>query len=67
MMHYCGEHNDYNDNISVRFALTNDTPYLALSGEIWGIFRELTEEKWPRYIESALYMEVCISDSSKGD
>ena len=24
-------------------------------GEIWGVFRELYKEKWPRYIESALY------------
>ena len=39
-----------------RFAPTNDTPYLAAMGEIWGIFRELYEEKWPRYIESALVL-----------
>ena len=37
------------------FALTNDTLYLALTGEIWGVFRELYQEKSPRYIESALY------------
>ena len=32
-------------------ALTNDTPHLALTGELW----DFLEEKWPWYIESALY------------
>ena len=40
----------------VIFALTKDTPYLALVGELRGVFHELYEEKWPWYIESALYM-----------
>ena len=31
----------------------NDTLYFALSGQLWGVFRELYKEKWPR--ESALY------------
>ena len=35
--------------------LTNDTPYLALTGELWDVFCELYREKWLRYIESALY------------
>ena len=39
----------------VRFALTKDTTYLTLTGELSGVFRELYEEKWPRYIDSALY------------
>ena len=34
-------HNNYNDKTSIRFALTNDTPYLVLTGEAWGVFREL--------------------------
>ena len=38
--------NNYNyyDKTSVRFALTNDTPYLALTCELWGVFRELYKE-----------------------
>ena len=39
----------------VRFALTKDTTYLTLTGELSGVFRELYEEKWARYIDSALY------------
>ena len=39
-------------------ALTIETPYLNLTGELWGVFRELFKEKWPRYIESALY-SIC--------
>ena len=42
----------------VRFALTNATPYLALTGELCGVFCELYEEKWPRYIESPLYIWI---------
>ena len=34
----------------------NGTPYLALTGELWGVFRENFKEKLPRYIESAQYM-----------
>ena len=30
-------------------------PFLAVTGKLWGVFRELYEEKWPRYIDSALY------------
>ena len=44
----------------VRFALTNDTPYLALTGALWGVFLELYEDKWPRYIESALYLCIIL-------
>ena len=25
-------------------------------GELWGVYRHLYDEKWPRYIESALYV-----------
>ena len=37
------------------FLLTNDTPYTALTGEVWGVFLEFFKEKWSRYIESTLY------------
>ena len=33
-----------------------DTPYLALSGELWGDFSEYLWENWPRYNGTALYM-----------
>ena len=46
---------------SARFALTNDTPWLALTGERWGVFRELYKEKWPWYIDSALYLVLSMS------
>ena len=39
-------------------AFTNDTPYLALTGEIWGVFNEFFSENWPRYIESVLYTSL---------
>ena len=34
----------------------------ALTGELWGVFRELFEEKWPRYVERALYTQILCSD-----
>ena len=37
------------------FKLTTDTPYLAHSGEVCGVFYENFEEVWPRYNGTALY------------
>ena len=34
--------------------LTKGTPYLALTGELWGVFCEDFEENWPCY-STALY------------
>ena len=31
------------------FKLTTDTPYLALTGERWGVYCEYFGENWPRY------------------
>ena len=38
------------------FELTLDTPYLTLTGEIWGIYRDYVEENWPRDNGTALYI-----------
>ena len=35
--------------------LTKDTPYLTLTGELWGVFCEDFEENWPCYNDTALY------------
>ena len=43
------------------FAVMKDTPYLALTGELGGVSRDIFKEIWPRYIESALYV-VCGND-----
>ena len=37
-------------------AATKDTPYLALTGELWGVFCEYLWENWPRYNGNTLYM-----------
>ena len=34
---------------------TKDTPYLALTGNIWGVFCKDLGENWPRYNSTALY------------
>ena len=36
------------------FKLTTDTPYLALTGDLWGVYYENFEENWPRYNGTAL-------------
>ena len=36
------------------FKLTTDTPYLALTGVLWGVYYENFEEKRPRYNGTAL-------------
>ena len=35
---------------------TKDTPYLALAGELWGVFCEYLWQNWPRYNGTALYL-----------
>ena len=37
---------------------TKDTPYLALTGELSGVFCEYSWENWPRYKGTALYIYV---------
>ena len=38
------------------FEFTNDIPYLALAGELWGVFCEHFRENWSRYNDTALYI-----------
>ena len=35
---------------------TKDTPYLALTGELWGVFSEYLWENQPGYHRTALYI-----------
>ena len=37
---------------------TKDSPYLALTGEVWGVFCEYFWENWPRYNSIALYFAI---------
>ena len=37
------------------FKLTIDTPYLALTGELWGVCCKDIGENWPRYIGTVMY------------
>ena len=39
------------------FELTKDTPYLALSGELWSVFYEYFNRNWPCYKGFLLYNE----------
>ena len=38
------------------FELTKDTPYLALSGELWSVFYEYFNRNWACYKGFLLYM-----------
>ena len=38
--------------------LTTKAPYLALTGEVWGVHHEEFEEKWPSYNGTALYLHM---------
>ena len=44
------------------FELTKDTPYLALSGELWSVFYEYFNRNWPCYKGFLLYLpgDLCI-------
>ena len=37
------------------FELKKDTPYLALSGELWSVFYEYFNRNWPCYKGFLLY------------
>ena len=37
---------------------TKYTPYLTLTGELWGVFCGFLSENWPRYNGTALYMAI---------
>ena len=39
------------------FELTKDTPYLALSGELWSVFYEYFNRNWSCYKGFLLYLE----------
>ena len=38
------------------YELTKDTPYLALSGELWSVFYEYFNRNWPCYKGFLLYL-----------
>ena len=40
------------------FELTKDTPYLALSGELWSVFYEYFNKNWPCYKGFLLYNQI---------
>ena len=40
---------------NTKIKLTNDTPYLVLTGELWGVYCESLEENGQRYNGTALY------------
>ena len=40
------------------FVFRRDTPYLTLTGELWGVYHENFGEKSPRYNCTALY--ICL-------
>ena len=45
------------------FELTKDTPYLALSGELWSVFYEYFNRNWPCYKGFLLYCVMLTSDT----
>ena len=46
------------------FELTKDTPYLALSGELWSVFCEYFNRNWPCYKGFLLYIYIYHEISS---
>ena len=42
------------------FELTKDTPYLALSGELWSVFYEYFNRNWSCYKGFLLYIRHLI-------
>ena len=44
----------------VPFELTKDTPYLALSGELWSVFYEYFNRNWSCYKGFLLYLQCLL-------
>ena len=44
------------------FELPKDTPYLALSGELWSVFYEYFNRNWPCYKGFLLYINGFMQD-----
>ena len=42
------------------FELTKDTPYLALSGELWSVFYEYFNRNWSCYKGFLLYYKISV-------
>ena len=51
------------------FISTKDTPYVAVTGELFGVFCGDLGENWPRYNGTALYFDqlryVCLNAHDK--
>ena len=47
------------------FELTKDTPYLALSGELWSVFCEYFNRNWPCYKGFLLYIAPTMDHRCK--
>ena len=52
---YCSNHCRNWRRLSIRGWTHKNTPYLAPTGELCGVFREYFGENWPRYNSTALY------------
>ena len=46
------------------FELTKDTPYLALSGELWSVFYEYFNRNWPCYKGFLMYVVLQQAQAS---
>ena len=42
--------------------IITDIPYLALTGELWGVYCEDFGGNWPRYNATGLYINFCVKD-----
>ena len=54
------QHCDNSGEIESAFRITTGTPYLTLTGELWGVYCEDFGENRPRYNGTALYNVIII-------
>ena len=59
---YCIHHFSDWGRIYIRISILkkHPTPYLALAGELWGVFSDDFGENWPRYNDTALYVATSL-------
>ena len=52
-------------NCKPDFKLTTDTPYLALTGELWAVYYDIFEENWPGYNCTARYVTLELMKTTR--
>ena len=58
IIRFCTQHNSCWSRTNIRANNHKGIPYLALTGELWGVYCDDLGKNWPRYNGTALYVPM---------